>query len=739
MSQRRPSYPQVALAYFALSAMMLLLAFGIVLLMRWQLAYPGKAVPLLSSLLDNNHPWMPGGVLLPNFYNQLAGMHGTLMIFLAVVPLLVGGFGNYLVPAMVGARDLAFPRVAWAGVVFQALGVAMVCAGFFTMDGPASTGWTAYAPLSIIEPSGQTWWLLGIAMVYLSSLCLSVNLIVTIIGHRALGMTLMRLPFFVWTQLVTALLLLLAFPPLTAAAILQLMDRLRGTSFFVASGLYVSGAPLDAAGGGSALLWQHLFWFLAHPEVYVLLLPALGIVAEVLATNARRSLHGYRFMVGALLALGLMSMLVWAHHMFLTGMGVVMSSFFQTTTVIISLPSIAIGMGLLLTLWGGHLRFTLPMVFALGFLPMFALGGFTGLPLALGATNVPLHDTNYVVGHFHYIAAPGILFAMFAGVYHWFPKVFHRQMHNGLGHAHFWLSFIGMNGIFTPMLLQGLAGVNRRLYDGGMAYAHGQDVHFLQVAATHSAFLLGVAQIFFLLNLFYSMRWGRATQPNPWSATTLEWSPLTQPKVEVAPYTYAPDGESFTPQAVGEASAPSRQPSPFSDAAMGIGMLILSLVLMIAALVSSFFLLHEVASDWPRLVYSYPWWMARGVVLCVAVVLLLHCAQRNLARPAIVLGLAGAMGILAAYMVAMEHDVVFSAHQLKASAHNAYALYYLLTGVEGVLALLWGLTLQALAVATWRGRAGWQSMRMAGLFAAFLFVLWAGQLTLFTLYNGSLE
>ncbi|MFM1920762.1 MAG: Alternative cytochrome c oxidase subunit 1 [Candidatus Hydrogenedentota bacterium] len=716
---------------------MLLLAFGIVLLMRWQLAYPGSPVPGLAGFFDANHPWMPGGVLLPNFYNQLAGMHGTLMVFLAVVPLLVGAFGNYLVPKMIGAPDLAFPRVAYLGLLCQALGALFVCAGLFTQDGPASTGWTAYAPLSTIEPSGQTWWLLGIALVYLASLCLSVNLIVTIVGCRAAGMTLMRMPFFVWSQLTTAVLLLLSFPPLTAAALLQLMDRLRGTSFFVPSGLFVSGAPYEAAGGGSALLWQHLFWFLAHPEVYVLLLPALGIVAEVLTTNSRRPLHGYRFMVGALTALAFMSMLVWAHHMYLTGMGVVMSSFFQATTVIISLPSIAIGMGLLLTLWGGYLRFTMPMIFALGFLPMFALGGFTGLPLALGPTNIPLHDTNYVVGHFHYIAAPGILFALFAGVYHWFPRVFNREMSRWPGHVHFWLSLLGMNGVFMPMMLQGLAGVNRRLYDGGMSYAHGQDVHFLHVASTHSAFLLGVAQVFFLVNFFVSMRWGKPTTENPWEATTLEWMPRGDRPVGHPPYGYAPDGVGVVIQSEGDGTEAPRQRVPFSNEGMGVSLLLISLGMMMAALLSSFFLLRTGVETWPRLEYSHFWWLSRGFILLSVGALLWYAPRFRAATLPKAVGFAGFLSLVAAFAVAQEHAVVFGAHRFNAAAHNAYALYYLLTGTEGVLVLLLGLFLIVLAVLTEKRAITTGSIRLTAALVLFLIVTWTVHYLVFTSWNGT--
>ena len=729
----RANHNRIALGYTLMSAAMLLLAFGIVLIMRWQLAYPGQPLPFVSGFLDSNHPWMPGGVLLPNFYNQLAGMHGTLMIFLAVVPLLVGGFGNYLVPPMIGAAGLAFPRLAWGGLLFHALGIAFIVGGFFAEGGPASTGWTAYAPLSNIETSGQTYWLLGIGAVYISSMFLCINLLVTIVQRRVPGMTLFRLPFFVWTQLVTCLLLILSFPPLMAAAILQLNDRIKGSSFFLPSGLVVNGQALEGAGGGSALLWQHLFWFLAHPEVYVLLLPALGIVAEVITTNARRPLHGYRAMVYALLGLGLMSMLVWAHHMYLTGMGTAMSTFFQFTTVIISLPSITIGMGLLLTLWGGRIRFTTPMVFALGFLPMFALGGFTGMPLALGSTNVPLHDTNYVVGHFHYIAAPGILFALFAGIYHWFPRLTGRRLNHKLGLVHFWITFVGMNGVFTPMLLQGLAGVNRRMYDGGITYAHGQDVQYLQVAATHSAFLLGAAQIVFLVNLAWSFRRGALTQTNPWGATTLEWLPATPgTNVERAPYVF--DEDTPQPQAAGnDAGTQAPTPTGFSDTALGLGLLVLSFALMMAALQSCFILLRTANVDWPHLPYSYSWWIARGVLLVAATGAVAWGTRRNRLLPLLA---AVPLGVAAAYAIAMEHAHVKYTTGMSMASHNAYACYYLITGAEGFMALGWALLLLTCALVCWRIRIGLAALRPFAGIGACLVILWAFQFFLFTQFNG---
>jgi cytochrome c oxidase subunit 1 len=547
----------IGLQYTFTSLTFLLLGFVLILIVRWQLAWPGTPVPLIGPLLGETNA--SEGRIFPEFYNQLGAMHGTIMVFLAIVPLAVGGFGNYLIPLMIGAPDMAFPRLnMWSYWLYLAGGVVMV-AGFLLPGGAANSGWTSYPPLANIATMGQTAWLFGMLLLILSALVGSINIIVTILQLRAPGLTMMRLPFFIWAQLVTSFLLLLAFPPLQAAAILQLMDRLGDTSFFMPGGLVVSGQALQVSGGGSPILWQHLFWFLAHPEVYVLILPALGIVAEVIANATRKPLWGYRAMVGSALFMGFMSFLVWAHHMFLTGMGPVMSSFFQVTTMIISVPSVVIVSSLLLSLHGGSIRFTVPALFALAFLPMFGIGGLTGLPLGLAATDIPLHDTYYVIGHFHYVVAPGTLFALFAGIYYWFPKVTGRQMHAGLGRIHFWLSLIAMNGIFLPMFMQGLAGVNRRLYDGGRTYGYfaGMDGSFALQA--WAAGLLGVAQLFFVANLALSLRRAKTGAENPWDATTLEWSTTSPPPhdnfaetptVHRGPYDYSPRESSidFVPQ-----------------------------------------------------------------------------------------------------------------------------------------------------------------------------------------------
>ncbi len=551
-------HKMIGLQYGITGLLFLLFGFSLMLIMRWQLAYPGQPIPFIGDLFGEANA--PGGVMLPEFYNQLGAMHGTIMVFMGIVPLAVGAFGNYVVPLQIGAPDMAFPKINMASYWSYYIGGVTMLASFFVPGGAANSGWTSYTPLSVIATVGQTMWLFGMVFLITSSLLGSINFITTIIQLRAKGLTFMRLPFFVWAQFVTSFLLLLAFPPLEAASIMQLMDRLAHTSFFMPSGLVVAGQIAPYTGGGSPLLWQHLFWFLAHPEVYVLILPAMGIVAEIVANNTRKPLWGYKSMVYSVIFIGFMSFIVWAHHMFMTGMGTTISTFFQTTTMIISIPSIIILTALIISLWGGSIRFTTPMLFALGFLPMFGIGGLTGLPLGLAPPDIHLHDTYYVIGHFHYVVAPGTIFALFAGIYHWYPKVTGRRMNETLGKIHFVGSLIGMNVIFFPMLIQGLAGLNRRMYEGGAQYAHAQGVLYLNEVISIAAWSMAVVQLVFIFNFFWSMKKGKKVESdNPWEATTLEWATptppphgnfLKMPEVYRGPYEYSVPGHSngFVPQ-----------------------------------------------------------------------------------------------------------------------------------------------------------------------------------------------
>jgi cytochrome c oxidase subunit 1 len=562
----------IGIQYGITSLLFLFFGFTLMMMMRWSIANPNQPVPLVGGLLEKmlGSDVAGKGIMSASLYNSFGAMHGTIMIFLGIVPLAFAAFGNFVVPLQIGAPDMAFPRINMASYQSYVIGGIIMLVSFFIPGGAAEAGWTSYSPLATSFPgAGQTFWITGMVFLITSSLLGAVNFLATIIQLRAPGMTWMRLPFFVWAQFVTGFLLLLAFPPLEAAAIMQLMDKVAHTSFFLPTGLSLSGMH-HISGGGSPLLWQHLFWFLGHPEVYVLILPAMGVVCEILACNTRKPIWGYKSLVYSALAIGFLSFIVWAHHMYLTGMGTRISTFFQTTTMIISIPSVIILTCLFLSLWGGSIRFNTPMLFALAFLPMFGIGGLTGLPLGFNFSDLHLHDTYYVIAHFHYVVAPGTIFALFAGIYFWFPKMTGRYMCEFWGRVHFATSFIFMNAVFMPMFAQGMAGMLRRMYDGGINYASaatpgttgGLDASIMHLNSVVSiaVWCLGLSQIPFIINFFWSINHGKKIESdNPWHATTLDWQTPTPPPhgnfvktpvVHRGPYEYSVPGHAtdFTPQ-----------------------------------------------------------------------------------------------------------------------------------------------------------------------------------------------
>jgi cytochrome c oxidase subunit 1 len=566
----------IGIQYGFVGLAFLFFGFCLIATMRWSMAYEGSPIPFVGPMLESllGSGVAPGGVMSAQLYNVFGAMHGTIMVFMGIVPAAFAAFGNYVVPLQIGAIDMAFPRINMASFWSFFIGCVVMSVSFFIPGGAAQAGWTSYSPLATVIPTdGQTYWLIGMVLLITSSLLGAVNFLVTIINLRAPGMTWLRMPFFVWAQFITAFLLLLAFPPLEAAGILQLMDRVLETSFFLPTGLVVNGADVDVSGGGSPLLWQHLFWFLAHPEVYVLVLPAMGIVTEVIANNTRKPIWGFKYLVGSVVVLGFLAFIVWAHHMYMTGMGTVISAFFQTTTLLISIPSVIILTCLFISLWGGSIRFNTPMLFALAFLPMFGIGGLTGLPLGFNFSDVALHDSYYVIAHFHYVVAPGTIFAIFAGVYYWYPKMTGRMMSEFWGRVHFWSSLIFMNLIFMPMFAQGMAGMSRRMSDGGATYslsnpdnadvggALSDTIMGLNISISAAAWAMLLAQLPFIFNLFWSVKYGKKIESdNPWNATTLEWETPTPPphgnfvkeiKVYRDPYEYSVPGakEDFSPQA----------------------------------------------------------------------------------------------------------------------------------------------------------------------------------------------
>jgi cytochrome c oxidase subunit I len=503
---------------YSLTAMAIgLVALVLSWLMRWQLAFPGTL-----SFID------------PSQYLQYITMHGMIMVVYLLTALFLGGFGNYLIPLMLGARDMAFPYLNMLSYWIYLLAVLVLVSSFFVPGGPTGAGWTLYPPQAILQ--GTPGYEMGIILMLASLIIFIIgftmgglNYVVTVLQGRARGMTLMRMPLTVWGIFTATVLALLAFPALFVGAVMMLFDRVLGTSFFMPS-LVSMGEQLQY-GGGSPILFQHLFWFFGHPEVYIVALPAFGIVSDLISTHARRNIFGYRMMVWAIIAIGVLSFVVWAHHMYVSGMNPWFGFFFATTTLIIAIPTAIKVYNWVLTLWRGDIHLTIPMLFALAFIVTFVNGGLTGLFLGNVVVDVPLSDTMFVVAHFHMVMGVAPIFVIFGALYHWYPKVTGRMLNEGLGQLHFWVTFLGAYAIFFPMHYLGLLGVPRRYHEMGSTSFVPESAQNLNVFITIAALIVGAVQLVFVFNLFWSLRYGRKSGGNPWRATTLEWqTPETPPQ-----------------------------------------------------------------------------------------------------------------------------------------------------------------------------------------------------------------
>ena len=532
---------------------------------RLQLGYPDQTFPFLEDIFGR---WAAGGRISAEFYYALITMHGTILVFFVLTAGLSGTFANLLIPLQIGARDMASPFMNMLSYWFFFLASMIMVSSLFVQTGPASGGWTMYPPLSALKDAqsgskiGTDLWLISMAMFVVSTLLGGLNYVATILNMRTKGMTMTRMPLTIWALFFTAILGILSFPVLLSGFILLLFDRNIGTSFYL-SDIYVAGKILPNE-GGSAILYQHLFWFLGHPEVYIIILPAMGMVSEILSVNSRKPIFGYMAMVGSLFAITILAFLVWAHHMFVTGMNPFLGSVFVLLTLLIAIPSAIKVFNWITTIWRGNIRFTPAMLFAIGFVSLFISGGLTGIWLGNSTIDIHVHDTYFVIAHFHIVMGVSAFFGMFAGVYHWYPKMFGRYLNNTLGYIHFWVTLIGAYLIFWPMHYMGLAGVPRRYMDfsGWTSFNQFDDLNKMISIVTIVVFAVN---LMFVFNFFYSIFKGRKVRTtNPWASTTLEWTtpikpghgnwPGEIPEVHRWPYDYGKDGRDHIPQ-----TEPARQ------------------------------------------------------------------------------------------------------------------------------------------------------------------------------------
>ena len=555
-------HKMIAKQFLITGIIMAVIAMGLSILFRLQLAWPDKSFPLLESFLGK---WAEGGRIKPDFYLALVTIHGTIMVFFVLTAGLSGTFSNLLIPLQLGARDMASPFLNMLSYWFFFSACVIMMSSFFIQTGPASAGWTIYPPLSAIPKAidgsamGMTLWLVSMVMFVASSLMGGINYVTTVLNMRTKGMDLWKMPLTIWAFFLTAILGILSFPVLVAGVVLLIFDRSFGTSFYLSD--IVMGTQVLPNEGGSPILWQHLFWFLGHPEVYIVIMPALGISSEIISINSRKPIFGYHAMIYSLIGITTLSFIVWGHHMFVTGMNPLLGGVFMITTLIIAVPSAVKTFNYLATLWRGNIRFTPAMLFAVGLVSFFISGGLTGIFLGNAALDINLHDTYFVVAHFHLVMGSAAIFGMLAGVYHWFPKMFGKMMSAKLGYLHFWTTFICAYLVFFPLHFLGLDGVPRRYY----AFTEFEFMNkwlTVNVFVTWAAIIAALAQVAFLFNFFYSIFKGKKAPQNPWEANTLEWTtpvehlhgnwPGEIPTVYRWPYDYSKPGAEadFIPQTV---------------------------------------------------------------------------------------------------------------------------------------------------------------------------------------------
>ena len=521
------------------------------LAVRWQLAWPWSDMPIFGHMLFAES----GGQMSPGFYNMLFTMHATIMIFFVIIPILAGAFGNYLIPLMVGAEDMAFPRLNMMSYWFMWPAFVCIILSFFMPEYGAAAGWTSYPPLSVFQGDAQSLWLLAMVFVGISSMMGSINYLTTIIQMRAPGMTMFRMPMTVWGMFITAIMQAFALPVLTAALLMQLSDRLLMTGFFLPENIAVNNG-VATSGGGQVLLWQHLFWFYSHPAVYIMILPAMGMVSDIISCFSRKPLFGYRPMVYSITAIAGLGFIVWGHHMFISGMNHTLAMSFMVSTMLIALPSGIKVFNWIGTLWGGKLQLTTPMLFCVGFVSMFVIGGLSGIVMSAPPVDIVIHDTYYIVAHLHYVLFASSVLGVLGAIYFWFPKMFGRMMNEKLGKIHFFLTFVFLNGTFFPMHF--LSRMPRRVADPYI-YEGLKDLLPLNQFMTICAIGMGLTQLIFVANFFSSMFFGAKAGRNPWNANTLEWTTVSppphgnfdvQPIVRRGPYEYShPSAEcDFFPQ-----------------------------------------------------------------------------------------------------------------------------------------------------------------------------------------------